>query len=53
MVPFTKWYIKKYHKKYDMDKILTAIFNNTINELHKNLKSKANKFSKMIVYDAP
>jgi len=46
LLPFSKWYIKKYHKKYDMDQILSAIYNNTVNKLHKNLKTRALTFLK-------
>ena len=53
MIPFSKWYVKKYHKKYDMDEILTAIANITIDKLNKNLKTKAKKFQKMCVFDVP
>lgn len=41
IVPFTKWYVKMYHKMYEYRKILEAIENNTIDKLNKNLKCKA------------
>lgn len=44
LIPFTKWYVKKYHKNYDLNTILTAIVENKIDELNKNLKTKASEF---------
>lgn len=44
IVPFTKWYVKMYHKMYEINKIFNAIENDTINELNKNLKCKAKVF---------
>ena len=41
IVPYTKWYIKMYHKKYEYEKIIDAIVNDTIDKLNKNLKTKA------------
>ena len=41
IVPYTKWYIKMYHKKYEYEKIIDAIVNDTIEKLNKNLKTKA------------
>jgi hypothetical protein len=34
-------YIKKFHKIYEFNKIITAIKNNTMDKLNKNLKLKA------------
>ena len=48
LVPFTKWYVKMYHEKYKLEKIMDAIYNNTIDELNKNLKSDANKIKNKI-----
>lgn len=42
LIPFTKWYIKMYHKIYQDKKILKAIISNDFNNLDKNLKTKAN-----------
>ena len=39
--PFTKWYVKGYTDVYKYTKIITAIKNNTLNELHSNLKTIA------------
>jgi len=39
--PFSKWYIKKYHKIYELKKIINAIINDKIEDLNKNLKLKA------------
>ena len=41
--PFMKWYIKAYSNQSEIVKILNAIENGTLNELNKNLKSKAKK----------
>jgi len=41
IAPFTKWYIKMYHKIYEYNKIIDAIENETIDKLNKNLKCKA------------
>jgi|688.fasta_scaffold190499_1 hypothetical protein len=51
LLPFSKWYVKKYHKSYNWSKIINAIKTNTIDELNKNLKSKANKIKDKIIYD--
>ena len=53
LIPFSKWYVKKYHKIYDMNTILTAIFNKTIDELNKNLKTRAKKILQMLTTDVP
>jgi len=49
IVPFTKWYVKMYHKKYEYDKIFDAIENNTINKLNKNLKCKCLAFKAFLI----
>ena len=36
---------------YDMNAILVAIKNDTVDELHKNLKTKAKKFMGKIIFD--
>jgi hypothetical protein len=41
LIPFTKWYIKKYHYIYKYTKILKALIDGDISSLNKNLKSKA------------
>ena len=41
ILPYTKWYVKMYHKKYEYEKIIDAIINDTIDKLNKNLKTKA------------
>ncbi len=51
LIPFSKWYVKKYHNIYDMNAILIAIKNDTVDELHKNLKTKAKKFIGKIKFD--
>jgi hypothetical protein len=51
IIPFTKWYIKKYHQKYDMDTIITAITNGTVDQLHKNLKLKVKSFLSVFALD--
>ena len=40
LLPFSKWYVKKYHKSYNLSKIINAIKTNTIENLNKNLKTK-------------
>jgi hypothetical protein len=49
IVPFTKWYIKMYHKMYEYRKIIDAIENNTIDKLNKNLKCKALSIQKYLI----
>jgi len=44
-ITFTKWYVKKYHGKYKYTKIISSIISNTQEELNKNLKTKAKKYS--------
>jgi hypothetical protein len=51
LLPFSKWYVKKYHKSYNWSKIINAIKSNTIDDLNKNLKSKANKIKDKISFD--
>ena len=41
ILPYTKWYVKKYNKMKENYKIVTAILDNKIDELNKNLKTKA------------
>ena len=48
IIPFTKWYVKMYHKFYETNKILNAIITDTVNNLHPNLKTKAKKIIKQI-----
>jgi len=48
-IPFTKWYVKKYHGKYKYTKIINAIKDNTQEELNKNLKTKSKKYT--LVYE--
>lgn len=43
LVPFTKWYVKKYHENCKNEKIIKAIEDNKVNELNKNLKMKSKK----------
>jgi hypothetical protein len=51
IVPFTKWYVKMYHKKYEYDKIIDAIQNDKLNDLNKNLRCKAKSFmTALIIY---
>ena len=48
IIPFTKWYVKMYHKFYETNKILNAIITGTVDDLHPNLKTKAKKIMKQI-----
>jgi len=41
LIPFTKWYVKMYHKIYQDKKIYDAIIAGTTEQLNKNLKLKA------------
>ena len=41
IMPYSKWYIKKYHKSYELKKIINAIIKDNIEKLNKNLKLKA------------
>lgn len=41
LIPFTKWYVKKYISIYKYSKILEALSSGNYNILNKNLKSKA------------
>jgi hypothetical protein len=41
LIPFTKWYVKMYHKIYQDKKIYEAIISGTTKQLNKNLKLKA------------
>ena len=51
LLPFSKWYVKKYHKSYNLSKIINAIKTDTIEELNKNLKSKANKMKNKLIFN--
>jgi hypothetical protein len=51
LTPFSKWYVKKYHKSYNWSKIINAIKTNTLEELNKNLKSKATKIKDKIIFN--
>jgi hypothetical protein len=42
--PFSKWYVKGYSNHTKYTKILNAIYNDTIDELNKNLKTLMSKF---------
>ena len=50
LLPFSKWYVKKYHKSYNWSKIINAIITKTIENLNKNLKSKANKIKDKLIF---
>jgi hypothetical protein len=39
-IPFSKWYVKQYHEKYDYDTIIEALINDDKQNLNKNLKVK-------------
>ena len=41
LIPFTKWYVKMYHKMYQDKKIYEAIISETTDKLNKNLKLRA------------
>jgi hypothetical protein len=43
LIPFTKWYVKMYHKIYQDKKIYEAIISGTTDKLNKNLKLKADQ----------
>jgi hypothetical protein len=51
LLPFSKWYVKKYHKSYNWSKIINAINTNTIDNLNKNLKTKANKIKDNFIFE--
>ncbi len=41
LIPFSKWYVKMYHKIYQDKRILEAIIYSDTDNLDKNLKTKA------------
>ena len=41
ILPFSKWYVKMYHNKYEYNKIISAVTDDTIDDLNKNLKLKS------------
>jgi len=41
LIPYSKWYVKMYHKMYEDKKVYEAIIKNDVENLNKNLKSKA------------
>ena len=41
-MPYSKWYVKKYHQIYELRKIVNSIINGKTDDLNKNLKLKAN-----------
>jgi Transposase DDE domain len=43
--PFTKWYVKDYHSKYDLEKILEAQLTEDKSKLNKNLKTKLKNYT--------
>src|SRR5919108_4420733 len=45
--PFSKWYVKGYSHNSQLVKMINAILNNTINELNKNLKTKAKRIKEI------
>jgi hypothetical protein len=47
--PFTKWYIKDYHSKYDLQKMLDAYLEEDKSELNKNLKSKLKNYTFILI----
>jgi hypothetical protein len=42
--PFTKWYVKDYHSKYDIEKMFKA-YNDDNENINKNLKSKLKNYT--------
>jgi hypothetical protein len=46
-IPFSKWYVKDYHNKYDLEKILEAYLDKDKNKtsINKNLKSKLKNYT--------
>jgi hypothetical protein len=49
VMPYCKWYVKMYHKKYEYEKIVKAIINDTIESLNKNLKTKAEEIKRNVL----
>jgi hypothetical protein len=43
--PFTKWYVKDYHSKYDTQKIFDAYITDDETSINKNLKMKLKNFT--------
>jgi len=43
--PFTKWYVKDYHYKYDLEKIFDAYLNDDTTKINKNLKMKLKNYT--------
>jgi hypothetical protein len=39
-MPYSKWYVKKYHQIYELRKIVNSIINGKTDDLNKNLKLK-------------
>lgn len=44
-IPFSKWYVKEYHNKYDIEKIFEAYNSDDKTEINKNLKSKLKNYT--------
>jgi hypothetical protein len=44
-IPFTKWYVKEYHNKYDIEKIFDAYNSENKAKLNKNLKFKLKNYT--------
>lgn len=44
-IPFTKWYIKNYHNKYDIEQIFEAYNDNDKTKINKNLKSRLKNYT--------
>ncbi len=50
-IPFTKWYVKGYHFKYDIEQLFDAFIDDSNKGLNKNLKSKLKNitFEKILI----
>ena len=44
-IPFTKWYIKDYHNKYDIENMFRAYNSDDNENINKNLKSKLKNYT--------
>ena len=44
-IPFTKWYIKEYYSKYDIEKIFEAYNSDNKTKINKNLKTKLKNYT--------
>ena len=47
--PFTKWYVKDYHSKYDLEKIFEAYLSDDDSKINKNLKMKLKNYTFILI----